>query len=91
VHDSIVFGDNSVHLQYQLQDYNVYYDPKYEGGSSVVTAKVGYGLAINGTSFTGTVGTDLNGVTTMGTATNWSKLTNIRNDQIRVAVLKSLP
>jgi hypothetical protein len=93
VYESVILGDNAFSVQYQRNfATNIFYDPRYEGGSWVVSYHVGIAPAINGISYAGAAGTDLAGVAdaTMEAQASWARIANMRDNQYPIAVLRSL-
>jgi hypothetical protein len=93
VYETVICGDNAFSVQYQRNfATNIYYDPRWEGGSWIVSYHVGISPAINGISYAGSAGTDIAGVSdaTIAAQASWARITGIRDNQYPLAVLRSL-
>lgn len=93
VYETVCLTDNAFSVQFQRNfSTNIYFDPRFEGGSTVVGYKVSMAPIINGLNYAGAAGTDLGGVSDalLGTQASWTRISSIRDNQYGVAVLRSL-
>jgi hypothetical protein len=95
VYSTVAVGLNAFYLDWQKSTgitTNVFFDPKLEGGAILASYNASFACGIVGLTYSGSAPTDFRGATDVeyGTSTNWSRLTNARDNQIRVTVVKSL-
>lgn len=93
VYQTVAMGDGAILFDYQSKDYGVkiFEDQRHEMGATISKYLASFSVGINGISYGGSP-TALGGASDaeIGTASNWSKLTNIRSNQIPVVAVDSL-
>lgn len=93
VYNTYVFGDNALYIDFQKRfGTKIWIDDEFEGGATKAKYFVAHACGVNGLTYSGATPSTLAGATdaTIATGASWTKMTNIRSNQIKIAKVASL-